>query len=438
MCGRRQGAPLPLLPTASALPRAMLCPPSVFLPRVDDVVDSEWAAYGNGAHAFMVRAEEVGREAALEEIPADASWRNLCEQIPLEKLPKGGRYEVSLRWNHRTGKARILGYDLKPHAGGTYPPREDAADYDGTADLVATVMLPDGTKAVLVIDFKSGYRRIGLAVDHKQVRFLALAAARALGVDHAIVALVYLRDDGSLPWNEAQLDFISLLQVEEEMVALANEIERSWLRYEAGLGVDVKKGKCTYCPAYDSCPANVKLAGAIVAETQAIVKLVAENATVFVDEGKGLVERMSDESVFSNEAAGVALSRVLLVEELLKRVKPVLKDRARRAPLPHPDGEHEWREVEVPDTALDAAVVQKVVTEKHGEKAGAEVVQLTTSQKAIENVLRPIAKKGKLAAMKRDVLSAVEVAGGLTKTIGTEVKLVPIAATQKALKRAAK
>ena len=39
---------------------------------------------GTGRHRFMQRAAELGRDAALVEIPADAPWRAQCEALVLD------------------------------------------------------------------------------------------------------------------------------------------------------------------------------------------------------------------------------------------------------------------------------------------------------------------------------------------------------------------
>jgi hypothetical protein len=381
------------LPTASALDRVLNCPASHALPQVR--TQSEAADFGTGVHAFMARAAEVGRDAALAEIADDAPHRALCEQLPLDELPAGGRREIAFAWDMASGKARVLGC-------GTDRDYSTVADSEfcGTADLAGAL---DGVG--VVIDWKSG-RYVGSPSTSGQLLFLSLALSAAMGLDEVRASFVYLRDDGTFYRDEATFDSFDLAAFAEKLRALPKRIAAARLQVSMGETPDVSNGPwCRHCPAAPSCPAKVALAKSFASEFLTIRDKIA---------------------ALSPADAGKVYAKALEAKDLVEEVIAGLRDVARVHPIELPDGRVLQETLVKLPTKVDAEVAERVLSELHGAEVAREAVTVekATTLTAIEGALRKIAAPGKLAKLKRDTTEALRVRGGLKEGSAPQVRAV--------------
>lgn len=374
-------------PTASQLDRVLACPASHCLPQVRR--QSEAATLGTAVHRFLQRAHDVGRDVALEEV--DEIARDLCEQLPLNELPAGGRREVSFAWDMVTGKARVLGTDRDYSDVG---PNE----YCGTADCVGSV-----NGVGIVIDFKSG-RYVGEPSKAGQLLLLSLALAYTLDVDEVRGSFVYLKDDGTFIRDEAAFDSFDLAAFALKLQALPAKIEAARAKIDAGQSPDVSNGPwCRFCPAAPSCPAKVAL------------------ARVFGTELASIKGRLT---ALTSTEGGAVYARALEYQDLVAEVIAGLRDVARVTPLELPDGRIlQETMIKVP-TKVDAGVAETVLGEMYGAEAVSEAVttEKSTTLTAIEGALRKRAAPGKLAKMKRDTVDALRARGGLKEGTALQVR----------------
>jgi hypothetical protein len=378
--------------TASQLDRVIHCPASAALPQVRQRSDA--ADFGSGVHAFLKLADKVGREAALAEIAEDAPHRDLCEQLPLDELPKGGRREVAFARNRITGAVRILGE-------GEHRDYSDVTEDEdcGTADLIGT---KNGRG--IVKDWKSG-RHVGNPATAAQLLFFALCVAEIAEVDEVEVAFVYLRDDGTFYEDCAVVDSFDLAAFAETLRTLPKQIEAERGKIYAGRQPDVFNGPwCRFCPAAAACPAKTALARSFGAE---------------------LVSIRDQVSALSSVDAGKVYQKALEYKDLLEEVIAGLRDVARVSPLELPDG-RVLREtlVKLP-TKVDANVAEEVLTELHGEKLAREAVTIEKSVTltAIEGALRKMAQPGQLAKLKKQAIEKVRQRGGLREGTVPQVRI---------------
>ncbi len=402
-------------PTGSALPRVFECPASHVLPQARR--SGPWAAYGHGVHAFRVAARAVGRDAALVAIPEDATWRNVCEQLDLSRFPAHSRLEVALAWNQDADAGVILGENIER----AYPEEYLRAPWwIGTADEMAEIV-DDGERAAFIDDTKTGWRPQGDAEQHRQLRFLALAASRALGVDRAVTMWITPRDDGRLFYQRATLDGFDLDAIRDEHRALSRHLGELRARAMDGERLPVTEGDhCTYCPAFAGCWAKSTMVTAALAITEpAVVELAALAET---PEGRATIGALYARS---------REQRRVLEDRLESAIRGLAANLADGIPLP--DGTV-LAEVEVANKprlvpGLVGPALRTLYPE-HPEIADAAVKQepratLTT----IEEGLRLVAKPGQLARMKEATRDALREAGAIVE--GTHREVRPV--TQKRL-----
>lgn len=381
-----------MLPTASSLDRALACPASCALPQVKTT--SEHADNGTAVHAFIVRAREVGRDAALAEVPEES--RDFCAQLPLDELPAGGRHELAYAWNYVTGEARILGCGTSRDYSDVTP-----EEYCGTADLIGA---KDGRG--VVDDWKSG-RYVGEPGTAAQ---LLLAALALVSIDPSMeeveVAFFYLRDDGTFFPDRAIVDRFDLAAFAERLKELPRRIEHARQVIESGRQPDVNNGPwCRYCPAAAACPAKTALARSFGAELATIREKVGALSPV---------------------EAGKVYAKALEYKDLVDEVIAGLKDVARVHPLELPDGrvlrEVEWK---LP-TKVTAEIAEEVLTDLHGEQVAKLAIETEkrTTLTAITKALRTVARPGTLAKLERQAVEQIRNRGGLKEGTAPQVRAV--------------
>ncbi len=385
----------PHLPSVSGIDRATNCDGSSVLPNAFEE-GSIYASIGTGVHTFIVRAREVGRDEALAEVALDADHRRFCEQLPLDKLPQGGRLEAAFAYDPETDTARVLGLNInRAYLAHGWKPE---SEIPGTADIDGVL----GGDTVYLRDYKTGHKRLGPPDKSSQLRLLALAASRARGLDKADIGFFYLREDGTFYEDRANLNAFDLADIADETRALVQRIRATAARYQAGEVPNVSLGSwCEHCTSLPFCPAQVSIARSIA--------------------------KYEEPGPLTVDAAAKAWAILDAYDVLAERARRSLRDFAKTQPIPLLSGK-ELRLVDWTTTKLDTAVAKAVLVEKYGEKVGEAAVQRTVTQGSIEDAIRGIATStgGKLAPLQREILTEIEIRRGLTRMIVPQVRAMAV------------
>lgn len=344
--------------TGSKLPLVARCIGAVVLPGVHTTSDA--AEAGTGRHTFLRRVAEVGRDAALAEIPADASWRETCEAVDVDAVPVGA-WEVAYAYHPETDTARVLGADMARDYSAAHPD-----EITGTADLVTTY---EGQP--WVIDFK-GPEAVDAPETNLQLGLYGLAEARVRGAEAVRVSICNVHTDGRLEWHHATLGGWDLEILASKVASLASRARAAREVYEqGGLTPDLAAGlHCRYCPAMPMCPAQVTLAYELVTARD---ELTAETVLAL-----------------SDEKAGEAWVKVAMYQQVLARIEAALRERAHLRGLPLPDGSQLVVQESTRKT-LDVKKTLPVLRSLVGDRAETFIEQsLPTS--AVESIAREVAK----------------------------------------------
>lgn len=321
--------------SGSSLGRVLRCPASAVLPQVG--VDLEAGHRGTAIHEYLASVTLLGRDVALEQVLPE--YRAACEAIDLERLPvadpEAWAAEVAWAYDPETDTARELGRGLGRAYGGVRP-----GEIPGTADVVAVT-----SESVVVLDYKTGrMARRSRAADSLQLRLYALAAARAYGREHAVVALVHIDEDGGAWWDRTEFDALDLDGLAAELRGLQESVAAESEHIAAGgVARTVEGSHCTYCPSLPHCPSRTRLA--------AVLATGAEDAA----------------PVLTAETAPLVLERLEAIESVAKRVRESLELYARQQPITLPSGEvfgPVGRTRETIDPARGALVLAQTFSER--------------------------------------------------------------------------
>lgn len=292
-----------VLPTASGLDRAFACIGSTVFPRVKDT-QTKQAERGTVLHRFVQIARERTREEALAEI-TDDDLRNQAAAIDLDALPLGAESEVALAYNPQTGEARRLDIGQREY------PEDDNWLY-GTADLIGVA-----GSTVYVDDMKTG-RAVVAARDGWQLRFLAVAAARYMGVDSARVGFFYLNNDGSWRHDTAEFDGFDLDTFADDLKNLHQRIHAAYADYLRGVMPDLATGShCTYCKSAPVCPAQTQIVRSFI---------------------PSLGELVTKLEAMTPQQRGEAYENYKVAENLMKKADEAFRLLASQEPIPLSDG----------------------------------------------------------------------------------------------------
>jgi hypothetical protein len=379
--------------------QAAACIASVVLPQTDSVNDAQ--ANGTALHDYLCNVLGMGREEAL--LLVSEQHRDVCEALDLSRLPitdaGGWAGEVAIAYDAVKDAAREVGRNINRAYG-------SLADSEIPLTLDVLGIAED---TAVVLDYKSGRTQARAAKDNGQLRLGALAACRCYGTVRARVGIVRLFPDGGswIDWaefDEMEIDSIALDVAELQARALAARIAFTQKREPPAV---VEGPHCERCNAFAWCPAKARLALQMAIAPQEIDCQVAQ---------------------LTDAQAGVALERMRAVRDLVERVEAALKERARAAPIPLPNG-NSYAQVEVAQERLRAPVVLEVMTRLHGATAAAEAVEMKTSKAAVEEVLKAIAKARKEAGEKvtikavvNEAMDAVRAADGVYSYTSLQVR----------------
>jgi hypothetical protein len=362
------------LPTASELPRVMMCNASAVIPRAD--FTTKHADRGTAIHAFLHGVRKMGRIKALELVPAE--HREFCASIDVTALPIDGEPEVTYAWDYTCDTGRVLGHSLGRDYSKAAP-----TEFVGTADLVEVA-----GGIVRVWDYKTGFYSV--EPDTWQLRMLGLAAARAHGVDEAEVGIAKVRDDGKVVPVTVRL---SAMQLDGD--ALALEMLAGKLAKLQGVpapALNVLEGDhCRYCPGKPRCPAKTALIQALPVAVSA--KPSAE---------------------MTLEQAGKAWDFIQRARKVLDDMEEKIGELAEDQPIPLPDG-RVLKVVEKSRESIDATVAWGVIARDYSTDLATKAVE----QKATKASIKRALGKDAPAALK-----AIEREGGIAEKVYTAVEPV--------------
>lgn len=410
--------------TASALDRTNRCPASACLPQARSTSDA--AERGTKVHTFIeaVRnrattlmladaqlsyadALEQARAEKLADIAEGADHLALCEGFDFALIPQGAQLELALAWDPFTDVGRIIGASIERDYDRAAP-----GELVGTADVVGRV-----GSAVLVADWKTGHK-ITTAAWSLQLRFLALAAARQSGATSAIVAMVYLREDGRAYIDRAEFDDVDLHVIAADLRGLVQRVEATRLLVEAGKPINVQMGHhCGYCSAVPSCPAHARL----------ITQLVKRTDGEAPEDQPTQVTAMVN--ALSPDAAGEAWIKWQRANAYLRLVGEALSIYVRQnGDVPLPGGTHALREVVRKTRRMDGEIAARVIKEKHPELVSLAVRQEpVVSQASIDKAV--LATQPKLRGRGKVVeaiVAEIEREGGYPASLSAPIKVVTI------------
>ncbi len=345
--------------TASRLELVERCPAAAALPAVwTESTDDQVA--GTARHRFLQRAGEVGREAAVAEVPSDAPWRAQVLGIDTDEIPTGGRYEIAFAYDVAADTARELGqwieraYEVTP------------TEVSGTLDLV----LPpgDGRERWTVIDFK-GFDEVAPAARNLQLGFGAVCVARVHALDEVDVAIGYIGHNGDLRWDRATLGAFAIEAHASRIRALFAAVGAARAQLAGGGLPDFSTGThCRYCAALPLCPA----------QTAAVRAFLADPLTP---------DRLA---LLSDEDAGRAYPMLQAAEEMLKRAKASVRARAELSGLPLPGGERLVPVLVPRRKIVDLDGMLAILREQFGAQADA-IVERSVSFESVGELVRQVA-----------------------------------------------
>lgn len=384
-------------PTASEGELVDICLGPVVLPRAEETNDD--AGYGNVGHLFLQRIVELGglagggREKALETFEPDQ--REMLEAFDVESLPLDPdrvAAEVALAWNPMTDTGRELGRGLSRDYSGALP-----EELVGTVDLLA-LLDADG---VIVIDWKFLFGHVTPVRKNRQMRRLALLAARAYGRRRVVVRIIRPRENAR-PWvEEAEFDAWDLGDIADEQRAMVARVDAARAPgAHVGLVVGDHCNRChsnRFCPAYTTWVSSVAIAVAdkIPDLTAAMTGEQTREWKMRVDE---LVENVTRE--LTPDMMAVAHGRLKALEYFAESFRDALRTLAMRTPFPLKDGR--WYGArERTENRLDGRVVWGVVAELYGDKLAWEVADVKVTLEKLRAQARGIAQKRKDAGEPR-------------------------------------
>jgi len=282
----------------------------------------------------------------------------------------GFRSEVPLAYYLIDGRAREL-----PNQAHREYPRLGDGWICGTAD---TVGVEGGTP--VVEDFKSGFGYLVEPVERNiQLGFYALAWATLNGADRCLVRVV--TGDGVV--TEHLHDSIGLM-------AMESRIRRVFERTHAQNPEVVEGERCWRCPAVAACPAKRDLALALAGEDPRLPTLE-----------------------LTPEAVAKGWERLKVLKSLLGQIEGAYRGFASTTPVLLGNGKT-LGEVEKSRESLDGSVVFRVLEQTHGREVALAAVELDATKASIERAVKPIAAKGKGAALVRETLERIRAEGGTT------------------------
>ena len=350
--------------TMSALPRLMACPGSAVLPRAE--VASIYADLGNNEHAEL---------ASLDDLPPELA----------ALVPPGARSEVKIAYDVSDRTARILGEGAGRSYGELRP-----FEIPGSIDVLGVE-----TDVAIVIDWKTGFLDVESAATNPQLWGYGLAATRALGLQRAILRVVYTKT-GRV--DEYEADAL-------ELAAFADRLERLHLgtaalapRHARGERIPTVEGAwCRHCAAKPYCPSKV-----------ALLRQVAERGLAVIGD-----------TDLTPTSAAAAYHELRRVDQLVKDAKGRLRSYIETVgPIDLGDGRMYGRFARPGDKKLDADKTAQAIADVVGSDSAPRFLELAferkATQAAIGRAARAVQPKGH-TVLARKVVERVDELGGVRR-----------------------
>lgn len=310
------------LPSASELDRAIGCPSSFAIPRID-AEPGEAALAGRTVHEFIRKVlDGADPELVLESLDRDTPGRDLCEALDVAQLPRGGDQEVAVAWDPATCGSKLLGKNIdreyEQHGADRSMEITGSADFVGQRDA----------ETLVVLDYKSGRRTA--AEQSWQLRWLAMVFAELYGARKVVAGLGFLRGS-RIFWDWVELDALSFAATRAAMRRMVNAIMTATKAEQPML----REGSyCFFCPAWKRCAAKVGL----IREMGNGIAIEGQTLTGLVELPAG--QRLNEEGLREVNDAVVAslFLKVERWEAALKRVRAEAEAYAARRPIDLGDG----------------------------------------------------------------------------------------------------
>jgi hypothetical protein len=353
--------------SSSKLELVAACPGAITLPWHDS--PNEHSAAGTERHAADESAINSGD--GIEEY--ESRWPGLA-----------WRAEVAYVYDISSDTSRYVGCGI-------------GRDYGtiGPFEVPGTIDAEGRGPGVLVVVDKKGFERQESAARHKQVRFLALAAARHQPADRITVAI--RPELGPMDIDEIDPGF-DLDVVAHEVKQLV--IDSARIRSEAHQGVRepvfVTGRHCRWCPAFNDCPKQKELRALVVRDEEDPELALS----TFVDD----------------ESAADVLQLWKRIGILHKRIGEQLYRHAAVRPIPVGPGRMFGKVEKQGNERLDGDVVYEVVKAQYGQELADRAVVRTATKTRLAETL-----KGKRGAVP-GVLAEVRVLGGITRKATTAIE----------------
>ena len=370
------------------LDRVVRCQASAALPQIIDANDEDKPDRNKGlaVHSFLERIPEVGREAALAEVPEE--HRNICADIELAKLAahlKMSR-EISIAYNWVKDTARLL-----------TPDDQGRVDIDRSCEIAMrldVVGFNEAERQVFVGDYKTGNGWLPDPEKSYQLGAGAVAAARLFGARSARVEYIRIRDDGTVRKWDATLDLFGLDGTAEAIAKAMSGTQELRDRILGGEIPNVVEGPwCRYCPARQHCPAKTALVRHVLGDPQPIPY------------------------AFPLTPEGALRAYVMLkkAKEAINQIDSALFAYAKLTPIPlgiEEDGSERWfGELRRQGSeSFDGAITHQVITERFGGETANKVVTMETTKKAIVDAAREHLKPGeKITRVSEDIYKELRI-----------------------------
>lgn len=349
--------------TMSGLQRALSCDGSLVLPRARNA--NPWADDGQDQHDDL------------------SDFGNLPPAIAA-LLPPNARAEVKVAYDVESGRGRIIG-EGSGRSYGTLGPFEIAGSID---------VLGVDADTVYVVDWK-GWQAVAPASRNAQIWGYALAAARALGRDRAVVMIAHVRDMRLLRAPDRhEIEAMDLGEFANGLrTLLVRQAALIKLR-KAGEQVTTTEGTwCKHCESKHVCPSK-----------NALLLQVAQRGLMVLGEQTMTMDRAADSI------------------RQLEQLDQLVKDARARAtqfvdehgPIDMGDGSWWGRHREQGNERLDPRTTVRAIADVVGESAkefASVAVELRVSKAALTRASKEIGAPPKLATA---VIKRVRELGGAT------------------------
>lgn len=381
-----------ILPTASSLERAMKCPASAALPQSSDS-GSEYATRGDVIHEYIQRVNDgTPIDDALESIE-DEDHRSLCASIDPALLAHGMASEVSLAYDVDDGRGWEIGRNLSREYGTL-----NATTFVGTADILGVA-----DDSVHVADIKTGFLPVTTAAENMQLRMLALAACNAYDKPRATVAIVRVKQDGTVWRDRAEFDSFEISAIQMQMISILDSVVDARFKLSIGDQLSYTEGPhCRYCNAFTSCGEKTKL-----------VRMMASGAEF---------DELDQMMPLTPQMAAYAYQRVKSCDAMLKRIRGAIYALAAEQPIPLGDGTVLGMHESTGNERIDGRIALKVIAEQFGKDVAFDAIDPVVTKKRIRDIARANRGDAKLVDVERGILAAIRERGGSKKHVTRAVR----------------